>query len=113
MARELRVRLLTKEYPSPLYGGAGVPVEYVARALAARTPVDVRTFGTEESQQGRLQMHGRLRDPSWGAAVPAPWTSVLLALQTCVAFADAPTQVDVAQCHTWYTSFGGILLQRL
>ncbi len=85
MARELRVRLLTKEYPPPLYGGAGVPVEYVARALAARTPVDVRTFGTEESQQGRLQMH----------------------------FADAPTQVDVAQCHTWYTSFGGILLQRL
>ena len=45
----LRVLLLTNEYPPNFYGGAGVHVEYLSRELAKLTPVEVRTFGTEES----------------------------------------------------------------
>ena len=102
MAREMRVLLLTNEYPPHVYGGAGVHVEYLARALATLTPVEVRTFGTEDSQQGNLQVHGLLRDSAVVAAAPAPWASALHALNTCVAFAGAPTTVDVVHCHTWY-----------
>ena len=49
----LRVLLLTNEYPPNFYGGAGVHVEYLSRELAKLTPVEVRTFGTEDLQQGR------------------------------------------------------------
>jgi len=113
MAMETRVLLLTNEYPPHIYGGAGVHVEYLARALATLTPVEVRTFGTEDSQQGSLQVHGLHSDQALVASAPAPLTSALHALNTCVAFAGAPTQVDVVHCHTWYTHFGGILLKIL
>jgi alpha-maltose-1-phosphate synthase len=110
---ERRVLLLTNEYPPHSYGGAGVHVEYLARELATLTPVEVRTFGREDYQQGTLQVHGLHHDQAWIASAPAPFTSALHALSTCVAFASYPTTVDVVHCHTWYTHFGGILLKLL
>ena len=34
MSQEMRILLLTNEYPPHIYGGAGVHVEYLARELA-------------------------------------------------------------------------------
>jgi hypothetical protein len=48
---------LTNTYPPHIYVGARVHVEYLARALATLTPVEVRTFGTEDSQHGRRGDH--------------------------------------------------------
>jgi glycogen synthase len=109
----VRVLLLTNEYPPHVYGGAGVHVEYLARELAALTPVEVRTFGTEEDQQGNLQVHGLRSDKALVASAPAQFASVLQALNTCMAFASQPTAADVVHCHTWYSHFGGILLKTL
>jgi glycogen synthase len=111
MAMEIRVLVLTNEYPPHIYGGAGVHVEYLARELARLTPVEVRTFGTEDYQQGHLRVHG-LRSHTIVSA-PTPFASALHALNTCTAFASQPTAADVVHCHTWYTHFGGILLKML
>ena len=46
--RELKkVALFSKEYPPYVYGGAGVHVEYLSRALAKRIEVEVRCFGDQ------------------------------------------------------------------
>src|SRR5499427_10880413 len=85
---EPRVLLLTNEYPPHIYGGAGVHVEYLARQLAQLTAVEVRTFGTEEAQQGHLLVRGLRGDNTAVAAAPAQFASPLQALSTCVAFAS-------------------------
>ena len=40
-----KVALFSKEYPPHVYGGAGVHVEYLSRALAKLVHVEVRCFG--------------------------------------------------------------------
>src|SRR5262245_44485655 len=113
MSKDMRVLLLTNEYPPHIYGGAGVHVEYLTRELAKLTPVEVRTFGTEEVQQGHLQVRGLRQEIAALAAAPAPLASPLQALSTCVAFASYPIAADVVHCHTWYSHFGGILAKIL
>src|SRR5499427_5402492 len=110
---EPRVLLLTNEYPPHIYGGAGVHVEYLSRALAQLTAVDVRTFGTEDLQQGRLRVQGFHSDPALFAAGPPAFASPLTALQTCLAFVGQGIDTDVVHCYTWYTHFGGMLTKLL
>src|SRR5258705_12178257 len=59
----LRVLMLTREYPPHVYGGAGVVVEHLSRALAGRAAVEVRCFGGDEPSQHGLRVRGY---PSWG-----------------------------------------------
>ena len=46
-----KVALFSKEYPPHVYGGAGVHVEYLARALAKSVAVEVRCFGEQTGKQ--------------------------------------------------------------
>ena len=41
----MRILLLSREYPPHVYGGAGVVVDHLSRALARRATVEVRCFG--------------------------------------------------------------------
>jgi len=109
MSRDLRILLLTNEYPPHIYGGAGVHVEYLARELAKLTAVEVRTFGMEDVQQDHLRVRGLRADNAAVASAPPHLASPLQALSTCVAFASYPIAADVVHCHTWYTHFGGIV----
>jgi alpha-maltose-1-phosphate synthase len=43
---QLRVALLTREYPPEVYGGAGVHVTYLARELAGLVDLTVHCQGT-------------------------------------------------------------------
>ena len=47
----MRVAQLTREFPPEVYGGAGVHVEYLTEALAARPDLDVEVswFGEPRS----------------------------------------------------------------
>jgi alpha-maltose-1-phosphate synthase len=110
---DMRVLLLTNEYPPHIYGGAGVHVEYLARELARLTAVEVRTFGTQELQGPHLRVRGFHGDSAPFAAAPAGFRSPLQALSTCLAFAGQPPEADVVHCHTWYAHFGGILAKIL
>src|SRR5215471_8405664 len=113
MSRDLRILLLTNEYPPHIYGGAGVHVEYLAHELAKLTAVEVRTFGVEDVQQDHLRVRGLRADNAAVAAAPPHLASPLHALSTCVAFAGYPIAADVVHCHTWYTHLGGIVAKIL
>ncbi|RRR72728.1 MAG: glycogen synthase [Candidatus Viridilinea halotolerans] len=108
-----KVALFTNEYPPNVYGGAGVHVEYLSRALAKLVAVEVRCFGDQNSATPELSVQGyaqwpetkRNTDPRFSGAVDAFARSLLMAKDHF----DA----DVVHCHTWYTDMGGLLASKL
>lgn len=113
MAEIRKATLLTNEYPPNVYGGAGVHVEYLSRALARRIAVEVRCFGDQRVEAPNLTVRGYPRwaqasentDPRFGGALDAFYRSLAMAKDTL----DA----DVVHCHTWYTDMGGLLAGKL
>ncbi|HYZ64192.1 MAG TPA: glycogen synthase [Acetobacteraceae bacterium] len=105
----MKVALFTKEYPPNIYGGAGVHVEYLSRALARLMQVEVRAFGDEPDRPGNPAVRfykewpeaRRGTDPRFAGAVDAFARS----LQMAKDMLDA----ELVHCHTWYTDMGGIL----
>ncbi len=109
----MKVALFSKEYPPYVYGGAGVHVEYLSRALAAHVGVEVRCFGDQVSSDGQLAVRGypqwdetaRNTDPRFVGAVDAFARSLMMAKDTLAA--------DIVHCHTWYADMGGLLAAKL
>ena len=101
--RQLRVALLTREYPPEVYGGAGVHVEYLARELASLVELTVHCQGADRP----------------GAVAHRPWqqlASANAALQTLSADLSMTAAVgaaDVVHSHTWYASMAGHLASLL
>jgi starch synthase len=91
----VRIGLLTREWPPAVYGGAGVHVEYLTRALRPLVDVDVHAFGGE------------------GAVVHEPdplLSQANAALQTLsvdLRMAAALEGCDVLHSHTWYADLAG------
>ena len=48
----MRVDIVTKEYPPEIYGGAGVHVTELVKALRTSLDVRVRAFGAERDEDG-------------------------------------------------------------
>ena len=48
----MRVDIITKEYPPEVYGGAGVHVTELVKALRERMDVQVRAFGGARDETG-------------------------------------------------------------
>ncbi|MFP4125216.1 MAG: glycogen synthase [Alphaproteobacteria bacterium] len=108
-----KVALFTNEYPPNVYGGAGVHVEYLSRALAKRIAVDVRCFGDQRDDAPGLQVRGY---PRWEAArenTDPRFAGALDAFHRSLAMAKDRIDADVVHCHTWYTDMGGLLASRL
>jgi alpha-maltose-1-phosphate synthase len=95
----VRVSLLTREYPPDVYGGAGVHVEYLARALSASGLVD-------------LTVHCEGADRP-GAVAHRPWDalsdSVLRVFSEDLSMAEASADAAVVHSHTWYANLAGHL----
>jgi starch synthase len=93
----MRVALLTREYPPEVYGGAGVHVEYLARALAGLVDVTVHCQGA----------------PRDTAVAHQPWENlddqVLRVFSADLSMADAVGGADVLHSHTWYANLAGHL----
>ena len=107
----MRALLLTNEYPPNVYGGAGVHVEYLSRALAELMDVEVRCYGDQRIEEGRLTVRGFGVDEA-GFGCPPNLRSVFGAVQRDSAMAAAGTDADLVHVHTWYTHLGGILLKK-
>ncbi|HWP29017.1 MAG TPA: glycogen synthase [Chloroflexota bacterium] len=107
----MKVLLLTNEYPPHVYGGAGVHVEFLSRELANLLDVEVRCFGDQHVDAGRLHVRGYPVDES-GFTAPRSLWPVFGALQRCVAWAATHVDADVVHCHTWYSHLGGILVKQ-
>ncbi len=103
----MRVDLLTKEYPPLVYGGAGVHVEELARALRARSggqalDVRVRCFGPPRDEPGTT-----------GYADPPPGleeaNAALRTVGVDLPMAEACGGADLVHSHTWYAGMAGHL----
>jgi alpha-maltose-1-phosphate synthase len=103
---DLRVGLLTREYPPEVYGGAGVHVEYLARQLG-RIPgihVEVRCFGAPRHRPEVAAAY----EP-WDELPPSREGAALGALSVDLRMAADLGGVDLAHSHTWYANLGGHL----
>ncbi len=97
----MRVDILSKEYPPQIYGGAGVHVAELVRALRERGDVDarVRCFGPPREEPG-----------SFGYADLPDLASANAAISTMgvdLAMAGDCVGADLVHSHTWYANFGG------
>jgi glycogen synthase len=107
----VKVCFLTNEYPPHIYGGAGVHVDYLSRELAKSIDVDVRCFGDQRSEKGKLKVTGFELDPA-DFSCPKPLRSAFGAVRRCIDFNTTNIDADVVHCHTWYSHFGGILAKK-
>jgi starch synthase len=104
-ADPVKVALLTREYPPEVYGGAGVHVQYLARALSglADPPVDVT-----------VHCHGAPRDTAVAhQAWPELQDAALRVFSADLSMADAAGRADLVHSHTWYANLGGHLASLL
>jgi starch synthase len=100
-ADRVKVALLTREYPPEVYGGAGVHVEYLARALSGLVDLTVHCQGAPRDTAVAHQ--------AW----PALQDSVLRVFSADLSMADAVTGADLVHSHTWYANLAGHLASLL
>jgi starch synthase len=101
----MRVDLLTREYPPDIYGGAGVHVTELVRALRADTEVVVRAFGEprEEADTASYRVPAELRDANGAIAT----------LGVDLQMAQDCGGADIVHSHTWYANGAGHLAKLL
>ncbi len=110
----MKALVLTREYPPHIYGGAGVVVEELTRALSRRIALEVRCFGEPEPAPPDVAVRGyRPWERVAGGQDGPQFASVLEAFSVGLAMARDPVQADVAHAHTWYTSLAGLLVRTL
>ncbi|HKP17845.1 MAG TPA: glycogen synthase [Gaiellaceae bacterium] len=104
---DLRVALLTREYPPEVYGGAGVHVEYLARELSRLVDLTVHCFGAERAPGAgpRVVAHR----PWENLLGDAPYAAALGAVSVDLEMAAAAADADLVHSHTWYANLGGHL----
>jgi starch synthase len=93
----MKVALLTREYPPEVYGGAGVHVEYLARALEPLVDLTVHCQGAPRDTAVAHQAWDALSDP------------VLKVFSADLSMADAVAGADLVHSHTWYANLAGHL----
>ncbi|WP_323099979.1 glycogen synthase [Intrasporangium sp. YIM S08009] len=103
----MRVDILSKEYPPAIYGGAGVHVAELVRALRARGDLDVqvRCFGAPRDEPGTTAYPDLPELASANAA--------LQTLGVDLGMAGDCVGADIVHSHTWYANMGGHLASLL
>lgn len=100
--RRVRVDLLSKEYPPNIYGGAGVHVHELVKALRADgTDVRVRAFGEPIDEPGTT---GYPDLPELAEA-----NAALRTMGVDLGMAQDCAGADLVHSHTWYANFAGQL----
>ena len=95
----MRVDIVTKEYPPEIYGGAGVHVTELVKALRTSVDVRVRAFGAPRDEEGTTSYE-----------VPVELAAANGAVQTLGTDLEIVTDVagaDVVHSHTWYANMAG------
>jgi len=101
----MRVDLLTREYPPDIYGGAGVHVTELVKALRADTEVVVRAFGEprDEPDTASYRVPAELREANGAIAT----------LGVDLQMAQDCGGADIVHSHTWYANGAGHLAKLL
>ncbi len=112
----MRIGILTNEYPPHVYGGAGVHVEYLTRALAeldgGRHSVHVLCFGDQRETHGSLHVEG-VTPPMDVPVREARHAKLFGTLVDDLVMSGKLAAIDVVHCHTWYTHYAGCLVKYL
>ena len=99
----MRIDVLSKEYPPEVYGGAGVHVAELVRALRARPDLTthVHAFGAprDEPLTSSYADHAEL----------AGANAALRTLGVDLSIVDGCAGTDLVHSHTWYANFAGHL----
>jgi starch synthase len=101
----MRVDLLTREYPPEVYGGAGVHVAELVKALRNDIDVVVRAFG---QQRDEPNVHSYLVPAELSSANPS-----LATLGVDLQMARDAAGADLVHSHTWYANAAGQLASLL
>ncbi|MEP7737953.1 glycogen synthase [Nocardioides sp. 31GB23] len=99
----MRVDVLSKEYPPEVYGGAGVHVAELVRALRARDDLTARVhaFGAPR-EEPLTSSYADLPDLTGANAA-------LRTMGVDLAIAAGCAGTDLVHSHTWYANFAGHL----
>ena len=101
----MKAAIVTREYPPEVYGGAGVHVEYLVRALAAHVDVRVHCFGKPRSGAeigGTYQPWSELDGSE-------PELAALRTLSLDLVAARGIRGSELVHTHTWYANMAGHL----
>lgn len=102
----MRVDILTKEYPPNIYGGAGVHVAELVKALrSSGLDTQVRAFGEPIDEPGTQGF------PDLPELADA--NGALKTLGVDLTMVPAVAGADVVHSHTWYANFAGHLASML
>lgn len=102
----MRVDILTKEYPPNIYGGAGVHVAELVKALrSSGIDTQVRAFGEPIDEPGTQGF------PDLPELADA--NGALKTLGVDLTMVPAVAGADVVHSHTWYANFAGHLSSML
>ncbi|MEO9323232.1 glycogen synthase [Nocardioides sp. C4-1] len=106
----MRIDVLTKEYPPAIYGGAGVHVAELVRAL--------RRLGPDAGVEARVHAFGDPRDEAGTSSYPDPAelagaNAALRTLGVDLAIAAGTEGTDLVHSHTWYANMAGHLAHLL
>ncbi|CAB4671910.1 MAG: glycogen synthase [Actinobacteria bacterium] len=96
---ELKVGIVTKEWPPAVYGGAGVHVVQLTQALRRINGISVG-----------VHCFGGKRDDAFGYQTPTEFNDANPAVQALVTdleIASHMSNVDVVHSHTWYANMAG------
>jgi len=99
----VRIDIISKEYPPAVYGGAGVHVAELVRALRDRGDADVRVrcFGADRNEAGTTAYPDLPELAGANAALQTLGVDIQIA-QDCQG-------ADIVHSHTWYANMGGHL----
>ena len=101
----MRVDLISREYPPEVYGGAGVHVAELVRALRGDIDVLVRCFGMPRDE---ANVYAYTAPAELASANPA-----LATLGVDLQIAQDVVGADIVHSHTWYANAAGHLASLL
>jgi starch synthase len=103
MTQRTRIDVLSKEYPPEIYGGAGVHVAELVRALRGRDDLETRVqaFGAPRDEE--------LTSSYADLAELAAANAAVRTLGVDLAMVGGCAGTDLVHSHTWYANFAGHL----
>jgi glycogen synthase len=108
----VKALFITREYPPHIYGGAGVVVDQLSRALARRMGVEVRCFGPREPRTDGIVLRGYTPWERVGGK-DVRFAPALETLSINLAMARDTVDADVVHAHTWYADMGAMWIGQL
>jgi glycogen synthase len=108
----VKALFITREYPPHIYGGAGVVVDQLSRALARRMGVEVRCFGPRDPRPDGIVVRGYTPWERVGGK-DVRFAPALETLSIGLAMARDHVDANVVHAHTWYADMGALWISQL